>query len=871
MGKNDYVTIEENHIKKELDNLVTTCREGLKKGKNLKSILKEKDLASLQERYSCFTELKDNEGFIVSDELSIHRPITPRSYFHALNNFSLSNGAYGTLWDQTGCGFSYFNAVTGGDITRNAGAPYKPHIPGKGDNRLFFLREEGPNGKYTGPDGKKLNAWSIFPISENKACLYSDFKCRQTPLMTELSAVKNDVSASLCVFVPDKANGEIWKLSLSNKSTRKRELNMFVRVNWGLKSYPKTRLGRDEQFACEWNAKTNTVLLKNIDISNKNPRTAFFASDQDLDGIEFSDTDFQGSSSCDCIPGAVLAGKLSSKESSPSGGSLITAMHIKVKLGPSASKNMYFVLGAISEGFPEAKKQSDTLLKTWAGEKGFNLGLKKKEETWKDYSSNFMVKTPDNEFDRFFNVWTPYQLLNTGLFLNGAPKINFREKMQVLSALTPMMPDVVKKHLCETISFQLKDGRAISHISRFKEECTDEEVSMDNTLWMVDATCRYINETGDLDFLDESIGFFDPKLQAIDNCKNVKVYDHILAAVKCLFDYRGRFGLCKVGSRDQNEALTHISKLGGISAWLSMALIRSAVQLFPYARMKNIKRDVGYLNTILENMYSNLNNYSWNGHHYTYAYDDNGNPIGSKSDKEGAIHLTSNLWALICGAAEKGGNLDALLNVLNTIDTPLGYKNLTAPYSLGFSGKGGIPDVTPGTFENGSIDAYNRAYAVYAFAEKGNGKAALEILKKGFPSSTIPDISTANPNQFSEFTVGPDHHEFGRNMYDIFNPAISWIRLGMERIIGVEPVFEGLLLNPSIHPEWQEVNVRKNFRGQMLSIRFHNPSKKESGIKKVTVNGKELVKGADDRYIIDNAVFKNGAKNKPICIDALIG
>jgi len=108
-------------------------------------------------------------------------------------------------------------------------------------------------------------------------------------------------------------------------------------------------------------------------------------------------------------------------------------------------------------------------------------------------------------------------------------------------------------------------------------------------------------------------------------------------------------------------------------------------------------------------------------------------------------------------------------------------------------------------------------------------------------------------------------------MYDIFNPAISWTRLAMERMIGALPVFEGLLLNPSIHPDWQEVNVRKKYRGQLLSIRFHNPSHKESGIRKVTINGKELEKTESGQYILDIAKFKGAAKNKALCIDALLG
>ncbi|MFH0920704.1 MAG: hypothetical protein V1913_10100, partial [Fibrobacterota bacterium] len=493
------------------------------------------------------------------------------------------------------------------------------------------------------------------------------------------------------------------------------------------------------------------------------------------------------------------------------------------------------------------------------------------DKAWDEFSGTFTVKTPDPEFNRFFNVWSTAQLVNAAIFQSGAPKIEFRERMQLLTALCTHMPAEAKRILRDSMAYQLRDGRAINRFSRFHDDPADEEATMDNTLWMVDAALRYIHETGDRGFLDENIGFFDPKLQTVDTSKAAKVYDHIMLAVKCLFDYRGRFGLCKVGSLDRNRALTHLTKLGGISAWLSMALIRCAIQLFPYARLKNVMRDVGYLNTILENMYSNLNNYSWNGSHYTYAYDDNGNPIGDKGDREGGAHLCANVWALLSDTAAKGGHEKEILALLDALDTPLGHRNLQFPYPIGFITKGGIPDLVPGTFENGAIELFGRAFASYAFADKGLGKKAFTTLKTALPSQTVPDVSTANPNQLSEFTVGPAHPDFGKNMYDIFNPGISWYKLAMERVVGVVPVFDGLLLNPSVPPEWQEFSVRRLYRGVWLSIRFHNPDKKESGVKKVTVNGRELPRHESGHYLLDVAKLKGAPKNKPVCVDVLMG
>src|SRR3989339_1517568 len=101
--------VEERLAKKELDAAAGTCREQITKGKALPQHLKPKDLQALQDRYSRFEDITDNEGYLVDSIHAIHRPMTPRPYFHALNNFKISDQAYGALWDQAGRGYSFLH------------------------------------------------------------------------------------------------------------------------------------------------------------------------------------------------------------------------------------------------------------------------------------------------------------------------------------------------------------------------------------------------------------------------------------------------------------------------------------------------------------------------------------------------------------------------------------------------------------------------------------------------------------------------------------------------------------------------------------------------------------------------------------------
>lgn len=852
-----------------LQPLVKACRSNLSKGRPLFTGLKDEEISLLQERYSRFVDERDEDGMLNDSVHQIHHPFTPRPFFLGLSNLSLNGERYGTVWSQNGGGYSFLHVLRGGEITRNGGSPYKPMGLNPGDYRLFFLREKSPSGTYASLSGEKADVWSLFPLYRHSGAEYAGFGCRQARSHLVTTASSRDIESTLSVTVPKGHSAEIWELRLRNTASKKRGFTLFVKVAWDLRTYPSPRLNRVESFNVRADAKNGMIAASNIDFANKNRRTAFLLSLEKFSGFDFSSECGDGRMADGVVPQCMADGALKSEAAVPVGEDLIGALQFDLTLKPGGEKTLSFALGAVSGGFEEAAKAAQGIRGILAGGKGFGAVVRKNEEGWKEMSARHLVRTPDQEFDRLFNVWSPCQLMQTASFLSGSPKTEFRERMQILTALTPFLPSEVKGLLRDALSCQLKDGRILNRFPNFKGDTPDEEMSMDNAVWLADAVCRYVNETGDAAFLDETIGFYDPAMGAVDVKKGAKVYDHVMAAVRCLFDYRGRFGLCKVGSRDCNPALIRLSKLGGISAWLSMALVRTAFQLFPVCRLKNQKRDVGYLNTVVDNMFSNLNNYSWNGAHYTYAYDDNGNPIGNKTDKEGAVYLTANLWAVICGAAKQGGNLDATIAIINKLDTAFGHRSIFPAYNPGFSAKGGIPDLLPGTFENGSIDAFNRAYAVMAFAEAGLGDKAYETLKKGLASATIPDISTASPTQLSEFIIGPDHPDFGRSVYDIYNPAISWIRLAMERMIGVLPVLEGVLLSPCVPAAWTEFSVRRVFRGQSYSIRFHNPDRKCSGVKKVTVNGRELEKGPEG-HIIDLSKAP-GQKNKPVCVDVLMG
>jgi len=56
-------------------------------------------------------------------------------------------------------------------------------------------------------------------------------------------------------------------------------------------------------------------------------------------------------------------------------------------------------------------------------------------------------------------------------------------------------------------------------------------------------------------------------------------------------------------------------------------------------------------------------------------------------------------------------------------------------------------------------------------------------------------------------------------------------------ILGLQPVVEGLRIDPCIPSEWEGFEVTRIFRGKKLNIKVSNPNRVEKGVKSLVLNG----------------------------------
>jgi cellobiose phosphorylase len=100
------------------------------------------------------------------------------------------------------------------------------------------------------------------------------------------------------------------------------------------------------------------------------------------------------------------------------------------------------------------------------------------------------------------------------------------------------------------------------------------------------------------------------------------------------------------------------------------------------------------------------------------------------------------------------------------------------------------------------------------------------------------------PYVYSQFTESSESPFEGRSHVHWLTGTASTVMVGcVEGILGLRPDMNGLLLSPSIPSAWKSLEIEKVFRGSKLNIKVSNPDGRESGCKKLTVNGSAVEGG----------------------------
>ena len=146
----------------------------------------------------------------------------------------------------------------------------------------------------------------------------------------------------------------------------------------------------------------------------------------------------------------------------------------------------------------------------------------------------------------------------------------------------------------------------------------------------------------------------------------------------------------------------------------------------------------------------------------------------------------------------------------------------------------------PGNKENGGIFSHTQSWAVLAEVMSGDGATAWRYYRTFLPSAQNDkaEIREIEPYVHCQSTHSQFSEKFGRSRVPWLSGTASWAHFTATHfLLGIRPEPAGLRIDPCIPRDWPGFTATRKFRGMTLHIEVKNPSGKNRGVAKLTVNG----------------------------------
>lgn len=363
-------------------------------------------------------------------------------------------------------------------------------------------------------------------------------------------------------------------------------------------------------------------------------------------------------------------------------------------------------------------------------------------------------------------------------------------------------------------------------IHGLKDACSDD------ALWLVGAVTEYVKETGETEFLKEKVTYADKGEDT--------VYEHMKAILDFSAGQVGLNGICKGLRADWNDCLN----LGGGESAMVSFLHYWALQCFiELASYLGCEEDVKRYTECAVKVKEACDRELWDGKWYIRGITKTGRKIGTRNDREGKVHLESNAWAVLSGAAPEDKALLAMDSVDEYLYTQYGLLLNAPSYTEPDDDIGFVTRVYPGLKENGAVFSHPNPWAWAAECKLGRGDRAMKFYNALCPyyQNDLIEVREAEPYSYCQFIMGKDHTGFGRARHPFMTGSGGWSYFSATRyILGIRPQLDFLEIDPCIPGDWKTFQVTRQWRGAVYHITVENPSGVMKGVKKVLVDGREV-------------------------------
>lgn len=775
-------------------------------------------------------------------EYVINNPKTPWPWINYLGNedfFSLISNSAG--------GYSFYKDAKFRRLTR-----YRyNNVPMDNGGRYFYIND---NDTIWSPGWKPVKT----PLDK--------YECRHGLSYTRITGEKNGLQAEVLFFVPLKAWCEVQKVKLTNTSSETKKFKLFSFQEWCLWN------AEDDQNNLQRNLNTGEVeidgstLYHKTEYRERRNHYAFYHVNTPIQGYDTDRESFVGLYNEFSGPQAVLEGKPTNSHAH--GWSPIASHYLEIELAPQQTKELIFILGYVENEDEEKWEAKNVINKTKAKAaiskfdtvEKVNAAFDELKKYWDDLLSIYVVETDDDKLNRMVNIWNQYQCMVTfnmsrsaSFFEVGIGRgMGFRDSNQDLIGFVHQIPERARERIIDIASTQFEDGGAYHQYQPLTKRGNNAIGGNfnDDPLWLILSTTDYIKETGDFALLDEMVPFDNDE-------NNMKPhFDHLKASFYHVVNNLGPHKLPLIGRADWNDCLnlncfstdpnesfqTTENKTGGTAESLMIAGLfvvygREFIQLCRQIG-KNDEADAAQVH--VDAMVEAVKEHGWDGDWYLRAYDFFGNKVGSHENDEGQIFIESQGW---CSMAEIGKDegmvKKALDSVKERLDCEYGIVLNNPAFTSYKIEYGEISTYPPGYKENAGVFCHNNPWIMIGETMIGRGERAWEYYQKICPAylEDISDLHKTEPYVYSQMIAGKDAYKPGEAKNSWLTGTAAWNFYAISRyILGVQPQYEGLKIDPCIPADWKGFKVTRKFRGATFNITVSNPSKVCKGVKQVKVD-----------------------------------
>lgn len=705
-------------------------------------------------------------------------------------------------------------------------------------------------------DAKDGDYWSISWQPVGKPLDQAKYTCRHGMSYTTYECDYKGIKASQTLMVPMDDAVELWDVRLKNTTDKERRLSVFSYCEFSFHHIMIDNQNFQMSLYCAGSSYDENII--EYDLFYEEFGYQYFTSNVTPDGFDCLRDSFLGAYRTEDNPIAVEHGTCSG--SHELGNNHCGSLQKDLVLAPGEEVRLIFMLG---EGNREAGKK---IREKYSDMANVDAAYAQLKDYWENKFAQLQIRTPNEGMNTLINTWNLYQAEVNIMFsrfasfieVGGRTGLGYRDTAQDAMTIPHSNPEKCRQRIVELLRGLTTKGYGL-HL--FSPEWFDpdakkekkkpfksptviptvnakdivhglEDACSDDALWLVPSIIEYIKETGETGFADETVTYADGG--------EGTVYEHMKRILDFSAEQVGATGICKGLRADWNDCL---NLGGGESAMVSFLHYWAICHFLQLAEYLGRTEDVEKYQAMRERVGNVCNRELWDKEWFIRGITKNGKKIGTSEDAEGKVHLESNAWAVLSGAADVEKGKRAMDSVDKYLFTPYGILLNAPSYTVPDDDIGFVTRVYPGLKENGSIFSHPNPWAWAAECVLGRGDRAMKFYNALCPyyQNNMIEIRQSEPYSYCQFVVGRDHTAFGRARHPFMTGSGGWAYFSATRyMLGIRPDFEHLTIDPCIPADWKEFSAVRRWRGAEYKIHVENPDGVMKGVQELYLDGEKV-------------------------------